>query len=454
MALASTIIFRANTAGTAGNVNGGGYKPGSSGTDFSRQNAAQYDLTGVTTAAADAILLTASAAADMVGNVAKINSGTNFTVGWYEIISVVVGTSITLDRTCTTAAGSAGAVKIGGYLSLGSADDAVFEALAPGNKLYIEKGTYTIDGNVSVANDGTAALPINIVGRDGSDTVAPTGANRPILAFGANTANFLGDYYNFYNLDFTTTAPAGIFVQAGSILRNCKSFNSSATANRAAFSLSGLGSRVIDCEAISTAGDGIDQASGQASHITGCYIHDCGAKGIDLVGTSVRTSITFNIIDNCATGISMGSGSTEIFVQNNTLHGANTPAGTGIDLLATTAIKCTFMNNSISGFVTGVNSAAAVESNFYDYNNFFNNTTNRTNVTAGPNDTALDPAFTDAPNGNFAVGANMKAIAFPGAFPGGLTTGYLDIGAVQRVEPTGGSSGGARVMGAGIVSGG
>ena len=432
MALASTIIFRANTAGTAGNVNGGGYKPGSSGTDFSQQNAAQYDLTGVTTAAADAILLSASAAADMVGNVAKINSGTNFTVGWYEIISVVVGTSITLDRTCTTAAGSAGAVKIGGYLSLGSADDAVFEALAPGNKLYIEKGTYTIGGNVSVVNDGTTALPINIVGRDGSDTVAPTGANRPILAFAANTSTFAGEYYNFYNLDITTSSVAGLSLNLGSILFNTKVFNSSVSAGRVAIT-AGTSTKIMSCEAICTNGIGISFSDDVL--VTGSYIHDCGQTGLS-ISSSDDAKITFNIIDTCATAISIGGSGFSFFIQNNTLYNGTTGVNNG----GTAGLNGSVLNNIISEFTTGANSTTNWPSDLWDYNNFFNCTTPRTNVNAGPNDTALDPAFTDAPNGNFTVGANMKAIAFPGAFPGGLTTGYLDIGAVQRVEPTGGSS--------------
>lgn len=40
---------------------------------------------------------------------------------------------------------------------------------------------------------------------------------------------------------------------------------------------------------------------------------------------------------------------------------------------------------------------------------------------------------------NFAIGTNLKAGAYPGVFPGGLTTSYLDIGAVQRQEQGGGS---------------
>ena len=37
---------------------------------------------------------------------------------------------------------------------------------------------------------------------------------------------------------------------------------------------------------------------------------------------------------------------------------------------------------------------------------------------------------------DFSIGTNLKAQGFPGAFPGGLTTGYTDIGAAQRQEGT------------------
>jgi hypothetical protein len=35
---------------------------------------------------------------------------------------------------------------------------------------------------------------------------------------------------------------------------------------------------------------------------------------------------------------------------------------------------------------------------------------------------------------NFVIGTNLKAVGYPGIFPGGLTTSYQDIGAVQRQE--------------------
>ncbi len=46
---------------------------------------------------------------------------------------------------------------------------------------------------------------------------------------------------------------------------------------------------------------------------------------------------------------------------------------------------------------------------------------------------------------NYAIGTNLKAGGFPGAFPAGLTTGYTDIGAAQRQES--GTTGGGHIIG-------
>ncbi len=46
---------------------------------------------------------------------------------------------------------------------------------------------------------------------------------------------------------------------------------------------------------------------------------------------------------------------------------------------------------------------------------------------------------------NFNVGTNLKAVGYPGVFPGALTTGYMDIGSVQRQES--GSSGSSFTFG-------
>ncbi len=160
MAIAATAVWEIRTTATASNANGGFYNAAIGTNDYSQQDSAQYNLTGATSSGAGAVILHASAAADMVGNGAHVISGTNFTAGWYEIISVVAGVSITVDRAVTTGIGATGVVNIGGALSLGSSDDAVFESPSAGNIMWVKAGTYTLGGTVNIAKAGTTGLPI------------------------------------------------------------------------------------------------------------------------------------------------------------------------------------------------------------------------------------------------------------------------------------------------------
>jgi len=41
--------------------------------------------------------------------------------------------------------------------------------------------------------------------------------------------------------------------------------------------------------------------------------------------------------------------------------------------------------------------------NYWDYNDFFNNTTDRTNVTAGTHDVHINPSFTNTSSGDFSI---------------------------------------------------
>ena len=152
--------------------------------------------------------------------------------------------------------------------------------------------------------------------------------------------------------------------------------------------------------------------------------------------------VSFNSIDTCSTaGIALGSASESNKFLFNTIYGAETPAGTGMSAAATQSTNTTLIGNIFYGWVTGISFNANVQSTFADYNDFFNNTTNRQFIDAGPNDLGVDPAFTNAASGDFSIGTALKAAGFPGAFQGATSTGYLDVGAVQRQEPAGGSGG-------------
>lgn len=259
-ALSSSTVWEIRSAGA--DTAGGGFVTGASGTDYSQQDAAQYALTGVTTAGADAILLDASAAANMVGNIAQITGGTNFTVGFYEIVSVSVGVSITLDRTCTTAAGAAGVVNIGGALAtigkIGSAT--VGLGAVAGNTLWL-KGSFTLTATDTVAFSGTNALPIKVKGYattrgDGyQGRAANFGAlvttNMPTLAYNSTFRyNGTGGNIIFESLNLTGTVSGAVFAcGSSSIIRACRFINVST--NAAAVSAStgtNGGVVVIDCD--------------------------------------------------------------------------------------------------------------------------------------------------------------------------------------------------------------
>jgi len=401
MAIAANSVWEVRTTATAGNVNGGFYKTGASGTDFSQQDAAQYNLTGVTTAGADAILLTASAAADMVGNGAHIISGTNFTAGWYEILSVSVGVSITLDRTCTTGAGDIGVVNIGGAISLGAADDdAVFENAVAGNIFYIKGGTYTLGGAVSIAAagsiSGAASSYIRMEGYASARGDRPTGSTRPTINTAANNFVISGAAWEVRNIQFTGTS-AIMFNYSGNVGRmiECKFTNTSTTASRIAVQLA-ANSHVNECEMISYRGTAFN-ANGEAQ-MFGCYVHDSN------IGATLPSTTGGSHIINCIFAANVTScvhvnavSTLNNTIMNNIFFGGSTnKTGIGLNSSAATTYCMWVVNNIFYGFVTGVTTATTVGNsmiNYDNYNCFAFNTTNATNWTLGPNSITTTPTF-------------------------------------------------------------
>jgi len=49
-------------------------------------------------------------------------------------------------------------------------------------------------------------------------------------------------------------------------------------------------------------------------------------------------------------------------------------------------------------------------------------------------DTTADKIYQMTVGHNFSIGPNLRALGFPGAFPAGLTTGYLDMGGVEHQD--------------------
>lgn len=514
MAISASTVWEIRSDATAGNVNGGGFVTGASGTDFSQQAAAQYNLTGCTSAAADAIILNASAAADMVGNLAHVISGTNATAGWYEILSVSVGVSITVDRNWGSAAVAAGVVNIGGALSLVSTlDDDFFEAPEAGNTIYIKNGTYVMGETVTTAKDGATQKPIVVEGYNSTRGDKPTGSTRPTLNWGA-TLFSSGDYWHFKYLINIGTGSNVISCGLGNRFIHVKIKNTSSTADRGALSLSGAESFVSNCECVCYRGYGIDTSTSAGYNIIDSYIHDSNI-GIKVDTVTQHMVILNNIlVSNITSAIHItGAQTSSTLIKGNTLYGAENTIGIGVNI-ATGTLYPRIENNIIYGFATGVNHADVQTSGYDSYNAYNNNDTNATNWTLGTGSITTAPGFTSvsqltgatattsgsvltqsggdfstvvdgqdylylvsgtgitagvygitshtgttltldiAPGTNatadkvwqittgrnFAIGANYKAAGTPAAFAGGTTTGYTDIGAVQRQEPSAGGS--------------
>ncbi len=402
MAITATAVWELRTTATASNANGGFWKPGASGTDYSQQDTAQYALTGGTTAAANAIILHASAAADMVGNGLHLISGTNVTAGWYEIISVVVGVSITVDRTCTSAAGASMVFNIGGALSdgvnapLGGVGGAV-----AGNTVYIKAGTYTVSGgnnwNWSSQLSGSTTVQSYVIGYNAARGDNPTGSNRPQVNFGSGT--FLtGSICTWMNMSFksanVTSGQAAAFMSGGNgTVINCKFVNTTTTANIQAF---GTPSQMnfYGCEFVSYFGMGIQVPAADDVVFVNCWFHD-SPYGIynAYTGAPNKLAVIGCTFSGCSiAGINYVVGSILYIgtIINNTFYGGETSKiGIGLNYLG--SYKLNVLNNIFYGLATGF--VSGVSYNYENFNNYFNNTADVSGISKNANSIALDPQF-------------------------------------------------------------
>lgn len=392
MALAQATVFEVRTTGNA--ANGGGYRTGAGTPDYSQQDSPQYALTSATSSGAGNVVLHSSAAADMVGQICQVRTGTNFTPGFFEITSVSVGVSFTCSTNqagtaICTGVGASGVINIGGAYKFGSATDSIFAAgLQQGFTVHIKAGTYT-QTTTMIFTDSIAAKPFVMSGYNSVRGDSPTGANRPLLNL-AGGSNGFGSVGTISNLSFTGIAASPVTSDGAISWTNCKFVNTSTTSNRNAVT-SAAEDFFIKCEFVSQAGNAF--SCGAASYLVGCYIHD-SPVGVKFTSAGDDITLLNNIIAGCGTAISItGANTALLLISGNTLYGSERKDGTGVSI-ATGALNVKLVNNTISGFATGITHATANTSNFSLNNNFFNNTTDRTNWATGTGDIALTPGFT------------------------------------------------------------
>lgn len=452
MALSNAMVFEVRTTGS--DTNGAGYKTGATGTDYSQQNAAQYALTGLTTAAANAIILTASASADMVGNCIQITGGTNFIVGTYEITSVSVGVSITVDRNCTSAAGALGVGNIGGALATVGA--AVALMTVTGMISYVKNGVYSISSGISTPSGINITLGIcQIIGYNTTrgDIIPGGGLTRPSLKATAAITSYTESRGGFRLINFILDG-------------NAKTGTTGAL-------LSGATSNMFNCLIKDQSGIGISLTGAGASFNGGGEISGCAGAPFSSGQTGGLIEDSY-IHDNTASCSIISNGVTLLRV----IFSKNTGASTDGCIISAAyssnrhvvrdcifykngrdgyRFTGTYANDGVSGCIfvdnvgIGLNSSGMTPVNtdpLLHHNAFYNSTgTARSGNNAGWGDITLTGnPFVDGDNGNFALnntaggGAALKAAGFPGILPAG-GTGYKDIGPLQHADPASSSGG-------------
>jgi hypothetical protein len=452
MALSAATVWEVRTDGN--DTNGGAFVTGASGTDWSQQAAAQYSVTDAVTDGTTTITsATANFGTDVVGNLLYITGGTgSIAASRYQITARNSASSITVDRSTGLSAGTGATLKIGGALATpgGQLGQVVGE-----NIVFIKYNATAIA--LTTASENVAGGPfscasslsdIRVIGYDTTRTVANTDANRPTVKAGANsTAIFTVSGGSTRGvIARNLIAHANAFTSCTGfrdngvdreLVENCKAID---CATGFAFT-GGITCLVINCESTGHTTAGFSGGS----MLIGCYAHDGTAVGF--TGSDCRFCIADSNSGASTDGFvssAFGNNFVGCTSYNSGRHGFNLSATTG---RAARGVGLLAYGNGGYGFECG---AATVLRNHAAGSNTSGNVngspiqlTTLVALTADP--------FTNGAGGNFALnstaggGAACRAAGFPGAFPGGTTTGYQDIGAAQH-QDAGGSGGGPLVI--------
>lgn len=379
---------------------------GTIGIDYSRSTAAidtATDLASLTGTTNPCTVTSASLpfGINHAGNGLHINSGTNWTADWYEIVSVSTVTA-TLDKACASAATViAGTYHLGGALSLNSTlDDDLFEkGLATNgsgaNRFFVKNGAYTIGETINTAANGGTQAPIIIEGYNTLRGDTPTGANRPVwdTTSGAIAVIF-GTNWDIYNLSVKGSGSTSITaIGAAGKAFNCKFVQSRVTTAGNAVVIADKGA-IFNSEAISYRGSAVN-LSGSAV-VYGNYLHD-SAIGITATGGTAYVTVSRNIIEGNATGCFVGTNNVvgDLYFENNTFYGGINKTGNCFSI-ATGVNSLKAINNIITGFTTGLTVADVQTNGWSDYNDYYNNTNDVADATKmfkGTNDIAINPSF-------------------------------------------------------------
>lgn len=434
MALSLSIIWELRPT-NGDDTNGGGFKEGASGTDFSQQNSPQQSYTDlVATSTTTATSVARPFTSVDVGNIINITAGTGWTTGRYEITSVTTGTA-TFDRAIATNGSTGGTGKLGGamqtYVSFLS--NLVMDPI----RAYIKaEATITVTTRPDFQHGDNLEITGYTTTRGDGGRVSITtsnGTDNLLLYRGQNSLKLSNIAFS----DSSGTRHNGIaFVNPFNyfVLDNCSFDGHSNGVNWNSQGTTHVLLRRTEVKNCTGAGLSIQAASGMV--MDGCFIHDNTGNGIDILATAtfMHLSIDRSVIRANAIGIKSvdDAGSTNnsaIHIKNsavisNTSDGVK-HQGTGTNNPVITQIENTIVYGN-GGFGVNLASTALPKYNYFGANNALgaNSSGNYNNCPAQTGDVALsaDP-FTNAAAADFSLnstaggGAACKAAGYPSTFP-------------------------------------
>ena len=305
--------------------------------------------------------------------------------------------------------------------------------ILPGWTIRLETDHINIETSITltVSGDTTSGrIVFDTSGNTQTLTADPTSLNIFTLRAGM---------YTFKNFSFNGCS-AGIYSDSSStsdlIVDSC-SCPSSTYLVRFASGSTGSRFNFVNCECASsiTTEDDITNLI-----VENCFFNAVSGNGIN-VTTNTGLTARHNIFDG-RNGLSYG-----IILQTDTAVGERSiiehnlfyMCGKGLGIGHIARARGLVVRNNDFYYCSGIGFEAVAGTDYAlsinDYNNYYGNATDRSNVSAGEHDTAFDSQFftglTDT-DWDFRIGTNLAGLGWPSLCPGTTTTTSSDIGYCQR----------------------
>jgi hypothetical protein len=453
MALSPTVVWEVRTTGSDGN--GGGFNSAAAGTDRSQQDAAFVTIDGVViTATVNAVtnildITGYTPVAADVGNLVNVTGGTA-TAGVYQIISIPGAGQWEVDR----AVGNAGDTATGAMGGANATPGWVSGKHVDQNVVWIRSGTYTINSAV-VGVSGGLVRPVRGKWEGYESARGDLGAAPVLLVSGIDTVEVVitnGSEVIVANLEVdgaSLVSIRGFRLSARGMLYRCVARRCT---NGGVYTAGATDEELIaSCRATECSTQpAFDVTIGGVPPL----FYGCQADNNSVTGFAGIVSKYVRCVSNANSGATSHG-----FLMNRVVAINCNAYGNGGDGFNNAAgveahyINCISEGNTGFGYRTaagGVGSSGEARINSAAFNNTAGNTSGLFRFDVGFI-TGTSTFFTNAAGGDFSLntaagGGNLlRGEGDPVTFIDGLSTEFLDIGAVQTSGLGGGGGGGGNI---------